>query len=724
MQFFTEGPVDPSQTERRPFTAPVDAACELSTETLRFSSEPAEVRAPDGTRLGGIDPPESDTFPAGEYLLELHTPVKIYLHVESQVAIDIDSKTARLEFGEKTTVTVGARSHHSSPEATITVPDDPEAMMKAVSAFSSSLKTTSAERAWPSLRGHPPVVERGEELHIPDELDPPQTGVTIRIPPEYGYVYTVAPLAYYLGAQVVPDETAYLTTDTGIYWRLGSTVAELADHVETLLKRTLVLDCVTRTEGLYPDDLYERSVVEQRIELDFEALYDASLAERLEAYLAIPADVLAEVTPTWHRVTHVQPTPESVELLPYVLNDLSLVRSKDPTQPPSQPSEAQEQTGEILGAFKRTSDGEESESGNRTAPDDAPQSSALTRFMQESDEQGDDEGATGERDGDAGTTGEQEVSSGDDTPTLGVPGEDGYMPLPDVDALEQAWIGDETPIHGTKLLPEAFANSVSSESDAVEIVVVCNDGQMREELDTAAAVYDKRSDIRVNVEYEFGVSTDELRALLADSSDMFHFIGHIDGRGFECPDGVFDAATVESTGATMVLLNGCRSHDQGTELVQAGARAAVVSLGDLWNSGAGEVGETFARLLSHGFTVGSALEIVREYTSIGREYVALGDPGVRVTQNDNGTPTVHHLDVGDDPRTVTVERRNYWTRVLGAGSITRAKIDEMQQYHLTMGDYGAIRLEREALRDALEPYGEPLVVDGELRWSDEWFAES
>lgn len=715
VRFFTDGSVEPTHTESNRFTAPIDSACEIRAETLTFSSEPAEVRGPDGTRLASIDPPEENHFPPGEYLLELHTPIKIYLHVEGQVDIDIGSKTARLDFGDKTTVTVGARSHHSSPEATITVPDDPEAMMQAVSAFPSALKTTSTERAWPSLRGHPPAIERGDELRIPDDLEPPETGVTIRIPPEYGYVYTVAPVAYYLGARVVPGETARLTTDTGIDQHLGNTVAELGDRVEQLLKRTLVLDCITRTEGLYPDDLYERATLEGQVELDFETLYDAPLAERLEAYLSIPDDVIAEVTPTWHRVTHVQPTPDSVELLPYILNDLSLVRSKEPTRTPSPPTENQQQTGEMLGAFKRSA----------TSGDES--SSVGSRSPRVSDEQTDEERPDDGQasDGEQANHEQIETEQDRDDPTLGVPSEDGYMPLPEVDALEQAWVGDETPIHGTKLLPEAFTNDVSSESDTVEIVVVCNDDAMREELDTAAAVYGDRNDIRINVEYEFGVSTAELRSLLAEDTDMFHFIGHIDGRGFECPDGIFDAKTVDSTGATMALLNGCRSHDQGVELVQTGARAAVVSLGDLWNSGAGEVGETFARLLSHGFTVGSALKIVREYTSIGREYVALGDPSVTVAQNDNGTPTVHHIDASEtDERMITIGRWNYWTRVFGAGAITRAKLSQMTQYHLAIGHFGDIKLDREEFRNALEMYAEPLVVDGALQWSDEWFVES
>ncbi|WP_132058823.1 CHAT domain-containing protein [Halorussus amylolyticus] len=680
MTFATGRSVEPTPADPGRFTFPVDSACRIRTDrlSLRYAI-PVDVRAPDGTHRESIDPPAASEFPAGEHLLELHGPIKVYVRVAGAVGVGTDADSLHFEFGERTAVEIGARSYHSSPAATVTVPDDPEAMMEAISAFSSSLKTTSPERAWPTLRGHPPRVERGDELIVPKGLESPETGVEIRLPPEYGHVYTVAPLAYYLGAEVVAGETARLTTESGASHHLGDDLSAMADETERLLKRTVLLDCVTRTEGYYPDDLHEREVLESRVDLDFAALYDAPFGERLAAYLAVPDDALDDVLPTWHRVTHVEtdPGPEPVELLPYVVNDLSVVRVNAVGDDAWTPSETQRRTGEATGDFVRSV-------GVRSP---------------ELSQSGTEDGGNSAR---------------------GVPGDGGYTPLPETDALEQAWIGDRTPIQGTKLLPAAFANETPAPTDGVvEITVVCNDEEMREEWETVSEIYADRDDVQVSATCEFGVTTDDLRDLLARESDMFHFIGHIDGRGFQCPDGVLDAEEIDETGATAVLLNGCRSHDQGIALVEAGANAAVVSLADLWNSGAIEVGETLARLFYHGFSIGHAMEIVREYTSLGNQYVVMGDPGMELAQCNNGIPFIYHLtEVSNRAGEWEAEFYTYPLRTHSIGTIVISYAEYIDKYYIASGKCNKRTINKEELEKTIPKWSAPLVLDGELTWGE------
>jgi len=77
-------------------------------------------------------------------------------------------------------------------------------MMEAVSALPSALKTTSPERTWPTLRGHPPLLELGDRLEIPDAIDPPDGEISLTVPREYASVYQAAPLAFFLGATIRP----------------------------------------------------------------------------------------------------------------------------------------------------------------------------------------------------------------------------------------------------------------------------------------------------------------------------------------------------------------------------------------------------------------------------------------------------------------------------------------------------------------------------------------
>jgi hypothetical protein len=751
----TDSPVNPTDADPERFAFPVATACRIRTDGVALPHMiPMDVRTPEGDHRASIDPPTSQAFPDGKYLLELHSPIKVYLRVAGAMTIDAIEDSVEIEFDGETTVEVGARSYHSSPAATMTVPDDPAALMDAVSAFSSALKTTTPERAWPTLRGHPPRIERGEELSIPEGLDAPETAIRIAIPPEYGYVYTVAPLAYYLGAEVVPSGTATLSAESGVSEYLGGDVREVGESVESILKRVFLLDCVTRTEGLYPDDLHEREVLESRVTLDFESLYEATIADRLATYLSVDDEAIEAIESPWHRVTHVEvePGPDGAELLPYVVNDLSLVKVKTSREEEWSPTEAQRRTSEALTEFARspttpatgrpepagpaTEETEASEIGDGEAEravavggeseaGDFLRSASVRRSTRRSDDlerpdaedsPRDDDDTGGDESGGAGTGSES---------ARGVPGEGGYMPLPESDALERAWIGDRTPVEGTKLLAEAFEHDAApSEDGAVEITVVCNDEEMREEWDAAAEIYADREDLRANVACEFDVSTDRLRDLLAEDSDMFHFIGHIDGNGFQCADGIVDAEEIEETGAKTVLLNGCRSHDQGIELVKSGAKAAVVSLADLWNAGAVEVGETLARLFFHGFSIGSAMKFVRQHTSLGKEYVVVGDPAVTISQCENGLPTIYHIgqlsEEDGETNDIILRPDMYPTGTFSIGSTFTMYFSGVESQYTGLGKGYEIRTTLKEIREVLDD-SEPIIVSDELTWVSSWF---
>ncbi|WP_435175287.1 hypothetical protein [Halorussus sp. AFM4] len=700
----TDAPVDPTPVDPGRFAFPVDAACRVSVGRLGLPYMlPVDVRTPEGDPIASVDSPATRELPAGDYLVELHSPIKVYLRTEGPVRVEATPEGVAFEFGETTAVDVGARSYHSAPAATVTVPDDPAAAMAAVSTFASALKTTSPERAWPTLRGHPPAVERGDELAVPDGLDAPETGITLRVPADYGHVYAVAPLAYYLGATVEPGETARITAGSGVDRRLGDDPTAVADAVAGLLKRVFFLDCATRTEGLYPDDLREREVLAARADIDFAGLYDADTADRLAAYLAVPDDAVAAAASPWHRVAYVRPDADALGLLPALVNDLSLIRPKASAADAADAADGavDDRLDGALDSFLR---GPRASAGRASA-----------------------ERTGGERgsDGRAGTAGDDLLRSvrspADDASAAGVPDVGEYVSLPETDALERAWVGDGTPIRGTKLVAEAFARETPEPSDGtVDVTVVCNDEAMREEWDSVGEIYGSREDLPVDVTARVGVPTGELRALLAGDCDVFHFVGHIDGRGFQCPDGVLDAADVGETNATTALLNGCRSHDQGVELVRAGASAAVVSLSDLFNSGAVEVGETLARLLHHGFGVGAAMRIVRDHTSIGNRYVVVGDPGVTVAYCESGLPIIHRVAERGDGR-FDVTPYSYPTRVRGMGTNVRPYLQESDCYHVGVGPCGEKSTDPRALQVSFVGDSQPLIVDDELVWSDEWF---
>ncbi|WP_458205117.1 hypothetical protein [Haladaptatus sp. NG-SE-30] len=318
----TPEPVALRPADEAQFYFPVDRAVRVSTDELTLDHRvDTFVRGAKGELLFEVSPNTDEELPPGVYDIELNAPVKVYLRVDGALSVQANAEQVSFQF-DPPELLVGARSYHHHPAETVTTTDDPADVLTALSALSSALKTTTCERSYPTLRGHPPTVELGERLHVPAELEPPKTSVRLELPPTLRAAYVAAPLAFYLGAEMVPGDEASLVAD-GFEHPLSSENFER--EVERVLKQTFFLDCLTRTEGYYQVDLYEREQAD--LNLDFAALYDRPIAEQLPAYLSIPFDRIAPHLPQWPLTAHVDPTAEHVAVLPFVVNDLGIVRT-------------------------------------------------------------------------------------------------------------------------------------------------------------------------------------------------------------------------------------------------------------------------------------------------------------------------------------------------------------------------------------------------------------
>src|SRR6056297_1711130 len=234
---FTPTTVNPTPSDVALFPVPVTTAVRIETTDIEIPSlSNIYVRSPTGDLLAETSGQTDRSLPRGEYVLELTTaPVKLYLRVESTLDIEYRDATVRLGFGTTPVcVHVGARSFHEQPAGTITVPDDPHDLMDAVSLFGSALKDTSPERSFPTLRGHPPLLEHGRTFDAPSDIESPATGVQLELPPKYEYVYPAVSLAYYLGADVEPAQTPRLVTTDGFEYRLDGPLG-----YEEVVSRTL-----------------------------------------------------------------------------------------------------------------------------------------------------------------------------------------------------------------------------------------------------------------------------------------------------------------------------------------------------------------------------------------------------------------------------------------------------------------------------------------------------
>jgi hypothetical protein len=658
----------PADTDR--FRFPVEAAVALRTSAIALPSViSVHVRDESGTIVSQAEHFASEELPYGEYTIELSAPIKLYCRVESTVSVRADVEGMTIEFGDTTEVVVGARSHHERPAATVTTTTDPTDLMAAVSTFGSALKTTSPERSYPTLRGHPPTIELGDELDLAG-LEPPETGVTIEVPPEYRSIFVVAPLAYYLGARVRPGDEPRILTDRGLDYSLdGPDGFERA--VERTLKQTFFLDCLARTEGLYPVALHEREAVEADIGLDIGALYDQPLAERLDAYLDVPFAAIEDHLPEWKLTSHIEPTPTSVETLPFVVDDLAVVRCAS--------TESATRSNALM-----FDDGVEA----------ARRDEAFTRSASASDTR-----STGPN---ASTETDVEFVSPEST-----------------DSLEEAWVGEGMPLGASKASVEAYRNRLDRmpvDGD-IDITVVCNDAEMTEERDLIGDIYGDRDELPFDVSLHRDLTTAELEGILSTRTDFLHYIGHVDEGGFECTNGMLDANTLDTVGVDAFLLNACQSYRQGMALIEAGSIGGIATLTDVLNCEAVRMGRTLAGLLNAGFPLQSALGIARGESIMGDEYLVIGDGGLAIAQSASGMPNLVNLDIDKDDFSVDLE--TFPTSQRGIGSLVVPYIDNTSKYYLSSGIVGPFSLTQDELERFFSLETVPVRINGRLRWSDQ-----
>ncbi|AGB36084.1 hypothetical protein [Natronococcus occultus] len=329
----------------------VDTAVRTTTSTVVLpQKESTYILDQNGSILSNVAAHESFSLPDKSYTFDISTPLKILIQIEGELGIHVENGQTRIDVSKPTPIVIGARSAQSAPIDRIKTPPNPTDVMEAVSMFGSALKETGPQRSYPTLRQHPPLLQIGNKLDIPDDLKRPKTGVQIEVPPTFDYIFTVTPLAYYLGAEVVPSSEPRLSTKNGFSFRLENE-NDFESTVSRLLKHIFYLDCIIRTEDSSPGPVHERQVIEPLLEFDIPTVYEQSLSKQLETYLEIPFSMLESHYPEWYPKTKVQPSSDHLQFLPFLANQLSSITTGRIDQPQPDPDfedEAVEALSNIL----------------------------------------------------------------------------------------------------------------------------------------------------------------------------------------------------------------------------------------------------------------------------------------------------------------------------------------------------------------------------------------
>lgn len=535
---------------------------------------------------------------SGRYELEINpAPVKIYILVEAPVSLQINEGEIQITRHHTEPVIMGIRSPHEHPAGTIRTTADIDDLMLAVSQLGSALKTTTVERSWPTLRGQPPNIELADEVEIPPTIRRHDVDVQIEIPRDRTALFNVASLAYYTSARVVPlsDETDHPAIVAA--GRRFPLTDDLGSSAGDQLKRNVLLDSAVRSVGIYNIQTAEYEHIRDNTAWNFEEVYELPLGERIAAYQQVPNTVLDDIWPKWPLTVDVSASLDDIPAIPHIAEELAYVRvpKAHHATPSPEPTYVSE--------FIRT-DGSGASSVERTTGQTQPDRDVNTPLAWQTQ--------------------------------LHTSLEPGY------------------PLGSNKTSIRAYERHLEREApqeNAIEVKVVCNDDEMREE-DVVSEFYGLRDMLEFDISSHYNLTTAEFVELLAGSYDLIHYIGHVDDAGFKCSDGYVDARTdIGDVNFDVFLLNACRSVEQAEALLDAGAEGGIATLYDIPNSSATKVGRTLSRLLNRGFTIRSAMEIARESSVLGNRWVSLGNGRVSLTQSESGvtfvstaTPRADHFE--------------------------------------------------------------------------------
>jgi len=678
------------------------------------------VLGPDATTYTtlGTDGGKTTIDESGWVIADLwSTPLKIFVAAKGGLTVDSTVEGVTLTATSTDELYVGTRSLHEQPARTITTPAEPESLMRAISEFGGALKTASCQRSYPTLRGHPPMLELGDELTIPGESRVPDTDIEIVAPPSLRAIFTVAPLAYYLGAPITPGEAPHLRSSDG--WEQSLTDrGGLTPTVNDVLQHVFTLDCIVRTEGQHPPGLSERAELMGSLPaestFDPAAAYDTSLATRLATYLEVPFEPVKTIAPQWRHTADIPAGTAGVEVLPFLAADLTRIRCYTPgTKPEATSSEPSQttQTGtttECIGdieEFLRTQT-QSPPNQTDTSPTTLRGAEAGTPTHKQKKRQQDPDVSRATRAGEPVDQQQLFKIRGAPTPV-------------------HSYVGDGFPVGANKATRASYEQQLASRTDAkasAEILIVCNDEKMAEET-AVREQYGTFELLPMDVSVRYDLSRDELQEALQRDVDLFHYIGHVDSRGLQANTQYLDVQDVEEVGATAFILNGCRSFAEGSKLVERGAVGGVVTLRRVHNTLATEMGRNIAQLVNEGWPLDQAVSLLETDALVARDYAVVGDGSVELVANAATPSSLIVTPSGDDQFEVAFH--THPTKSYNLGTLYQPPIDNAP-YHLSGGESGRITLSGDELEAVFQQTQHPVQLRSErekttisLRWSSE-----
>ncbi|MDI6897715.1 hypothetical protein [Methanocella conradii] len=432
---------------------------------------------------------------------------------------------------------------------------DVEDVFRCLSTICTAGRLNSPQKSNPLYRRPPPLIRVSDVAF--DKRAVERERFSFHLPPDYRFLYPAATLAYYLGASLEADGAAFIELGSGGRILLPN-FPEIELWMGDMLRRTFYLDCAVRyavASGGALNGLDVRKALGRPAVDVFYMRPD----ERLLLYHDAGPNL--DELPVWHMAAYLDPVPESVEALPYLLHSLSAIYS-----PRSSPMTERSLVSLSVNGFL------------------GRQGVALPGVDK----------------------GERSVV----VPSL--------MP-----ARSQLWFSEGYPVDAVKATPRAFMNSQRyPRKKKVRVGIICNEADMSEEVDV---VIEALSDAASAMQVFWGLDVSGFSRVFARGFDIIQLIGHCDERGFKCRDGFAKARDIEENNTPMFFFNSCSSHAEAAKLVDKGSACGVATFYRVLEEAAVDVCRNFYLMLGAGYPAYMAIDAARECSVLGKEYILIGD---------------------------------------------------------------------------------------------------
>jgi|GEM_PF-4849059 len=445
-----------------------------------------------------------------------------------------------------------------------------EDVFRCVSGLCTGHGIESPNKSNPEFRDVPPQVRLIGEGRVKNGYV--RRKFSIHLPPDLRYLYSAAPLAYYLGASVEIGGRPRLTFKGHEPLRLPK-FPDFEGYMGEALRRIFYLDCAVRYAtqsgksvdgidihglfGIYASDIFCLGMEERFL------LY-------MDPSIRIPG------LPRWHMASYLEPVPENVEVLPFLLRSLSAIY---------EPRHSAVSERDVV-------------------------SMCVKGFLRQDKETG--------------------LSVDDKKRAIVVPSLH--------NACAHLWFAEGFPVDAAKGSARAFANRkkfMRHGRGQVHVGVVCNERAMRREVKVIKAGL-ASSQAVVKVHRDTSIS--RFTEVFAHGYDVVQFIGHCDARGFKCSDGFARVSDISVNNTPMFFFNSCSSHHEAARLIEKGSVCGVATLFRVLEEAAMEVCKNFYIMLGAGYPVLTSINAAKECSVLGKEYLLIGDGSFTCFEGDRFRP--------------------------------------------------------------------------------------